>query len=67
MVNVNVFKDASIDEDQVKKALKDSAQESRGNPMPKGVVSLEKFNDLQNHFKGLINTKSHSSTLSPNN
>jgi len=36
----------------------------KGKIMPKGVMSLEKLYDLQNWFRGLANTKTHSSKLS---
>lgn len=64
MGNIDIFKDVVIDEDEHEKGLQDSTQASRGNNIPKGVVSLEKLYDLKNHFKGLVNTKTHSSTLS---
>ena len=46
MVNVDVFKDATIDEDEHDKALQYTARESKENPIPKGMVSLEKLYDL---------------------
>lgn len=64
MANTDVFKDANIDEDEHNKALQDAAQASKENPMPKGVVSLKKLYDLQNHFKGPVNTRAHCSNLS---
>jgi len=64
MLNVDVFKDATIDEDEHDKALEDVAWERKENPILKGVLSLENMHDLQNHFRGLVNAKTHSSTLS---
>lgn len=64
MANVDVFKDASIDKDEHKKALQDVVQASKENPMTEGVVSLEKFYDLHNRFQGPVNMNTHSSTLS---
>ena len=58
-----MFKDAAIDEDEHKKALQDAANASKGNLIPKGVVSLESLYDLQNHFWGPVNVKTHNSTL----
>lgn len=62
--NANVFKHASIDEDEHEKALQDAASASKGNLIPKAVVSLEKLYDLHNCFWGPVNDKIHSSTLS---
>lgn len=64
MENAHVFKDLAIDEVKHAKYLQFSSQESEGNPMPKGVVTLEKLYDLQNRFKGPFNTNTHNSTLS---
>lgn len=55
MTNAEVFKDAAID--------KEEADLRKGNPLPKGVVTLEKLFDLHNRFRGPPNTKTHSSTL----
>lgn len=63
MANGDVFKDATIDEDMHEQSLQDTPDENKGNPIPKGVVSLEKLYDLQNRFKGPKNTKNNSSTL----
>lgn len=63
MVNVDVFKDATIDKDEHEKALQDAAYKSKENIMLKGVVSLERLYDSQNRFQGPINVKTHSSTL----
>lgn len=46
MENANVLKNASIDEDEHKKALQDEARTSKGKIMPSGVVSFEKLYDL---------------------
>ena len=43
MANANMFKDAVIDEDEHEKALQDVANASKGNLIPKDVVSLEKL------------------------
>lgn len=50
MVNDDVFKDATIDDDKHKKALQDESSARKGNLIPKGVVSLEKLSNLYNHF-----------------
>lgn len=50
MANVDVFKDAAIDEDKHEKTLQDAASASKGNLMLKGVVSLDKLYYLQNFF-----------------
>lgn len=51
MANTDVFKDANIGKDEKRKYLHDLAQESKGNLVTKGVVSLEKLYNLKNHFK----------------
>lgn len=60
----DIFKDASIEEDGHEKALKEAYNVMKGKTMPKGVVSLENLYDLQSQFRGPINTKTQSSTLS---
>lgn len=64
MENADVFKDVTIDEDEHNKALREAVELSKGNIIPKGVVSLEKLYDLQNRFKGRVNTKPQNSKLS---
>ena len=64
MANVDMFKDAFINEDGHDKSLKEEVELLKGNIMLKGVVSLEKLYNLQNHFKGPVKTKSQSSNLS---
>ena len=59
-----MFKDATLDEDQHKKELQDATSASKGNLIPKGVVSLEKLYDVKNRFWGPVNAKTHISTLS---
>lgn len=63
MANIDVFKDASINEDVNEQSIQDTTDDSKGNLIPKSVVSLKKLYDLLNHFKELRNTKTHSSTL----
>ena len=63
MANVDVFKDAVIDEDEHEQSLQVVADDKKGNLIPKGVVSLEKLYELQNHFQGPRNNKTHSSTM----
>ena len=46
MVNTRVFKDATINEDEHKKALQDAANASKGNLIPKDVVSFKILYDL---------------------
>lgn len=57
MANAEIFKDIAIDEDVHKQCMEETIDDSKGNPIPKGVVSLEKLYDLQNCFKGPKNTK----------
>ena len=57
MANAHVFKDTTIDEDVHEQSLQYTPDDSKGNPISKGVVSLEKLYDLENHFKGPKNTK----------
>ena len=64
MLNTDVFKDAVIEEEDHDQSLQKEKEERKGNPMPKGIVSLEKLFDLQNCFHGPPNTKVQSSTLS---
>lgn len=64
MVNFDVFKDATIDEDEHERELQDAARAEKENLILKGVVSLEKLYDLQNHFRGLVNPKNNNSMLS---
>lgn len=45
-----MFKDATIDEDEYDKVFLEEVDKQKGNPIPKGVVSLEKVFDLQNKF-----------------
>jgi len=63
MENAEVFKDAAINEEEHDKTLQDEVDSWKGNTLPKGVVSLEIFFDLQNRFRGPPNAKMHSSTL----
>lgn len=55
--NVDVFKDEVIDEDEHLRVLQDATSSSKGNLMPKCVVSLEKLYDPQNHLWGYVNAK----------
>lgn len=50
MENVDVFKDVAINEDKHEKELWYETRANKENPMPKGMVSLDKLYDLQNHF-----------------
>ena len=67
MDNKDIFKDASIEEDEHNKALQEAFHAMKENVMPKGVLSLEKLYDLKNRFKRQINTKTQSSNLHLNN
>lgn len=60
---MDVFKHAAIDKGKHHKVLQERANVWEGNPMPKGIVSLEKLFDLKNWFKGQPKTKTQSSTL----
>jgi len=64
MENADIFKDVAIDEDENDKALREAFEASKGNIIPKGLVSPEKLYDLQNCFRGPVNTKTQSSKLS---
>lgn len=48
MANVDVFKDAPIEEDEHEKPLHEKIVVMKGNTVPKGVVSLENIYDLKN-------------------
>lgn len=50
MANVDVFKDAAIDEDEHEQSLQAGVDDKKGNLIPKGVVSLENIYDLKNRF-----------------
>lgn len=50
MVNIEVFKGMNIEEEENERHLKEKENEHKGNPMHKGVVTLEKIFDLQNRF-----------------
>ena len=63
MANIDVFKDAAIDEVKHKQSLQARVDEKEGNLIPKGVVSSRKLYDLQNHFQGPRNNKTHISTM----
>ena len=63
MANDDVFKDVAIDEDKHDPSLQTIANDKKCNLIPKGVVSLKMFYDLQNYFQGPRNRKTHSSTL----
>lgn len=64
LANIDIFKDKTINEDKHDKSLQGRAKICDGNPMPKGVVSLENLFDLQIQFKGPPNMKTQISTLS---
>jgi len=64
MVNSDVFKDATIDEDEHDRELQHEARESKKTPMLKGVVPLEKLYDLKIFLRGPVNIKTHSSMMS---
>lgn len=61
--NVDVFMDASIDEEENDITLQEEVYEHKGNPMLKGVVMVEKLFDLQNHFWGPPNTKTQNTHI----
>lgn len=63
MANADVFKNATIDKDEHDKVLQYEARASKENHTLKGVLSLEKLYDLQNHLRVLINVKTHSSIM----
>ena len=63
MLNTDVFKDVVIEEEDHDQALQKEQEEGKGNPMPKGIMSLENLFDLKNRFRGPPNTKVQSSTL----
>lgn len=50
MLNVDVFKDTSIDEDEHKKEFQDEDSARKRNLVLKGLVLLENLYDLQNHL-----------------
>jgi len=63
LANTNIFKDATIEKEEHDKSLEAKDKLQEGNPMLKGVISLEKLYDFHNCFKGPTNTKTKSSTL----
>lgn len=63
MANFDVFKDVAVDNDKHKCSLQEKSCNRKGHFITKGVASLEKIYDLQEHFKGLRNSKTHSSTM----
>ena len=63
MLNTEVFKDVAIDEADHDQALREEHDKRNENPMPKGIVSLEKLFDRQSRFRGPPNTKVQSSIL----
>eukprot|EP00253_Pinus_taeda_P020322 PITA_20322 len=63
MANTNVFKDAVIDDDEHERSLKVEASNRKGHLITKGVATLEKIYELQEHFQGPRNNKTHSSTM----
>ena len=46
MLNTEVFKDVVIEEADHDQALQEEREKHKENPMPKGIVSLEKLFDL---------------------
>ena len=63
MLNTNIFKDTVMEEEHHDRTLQEELKNRKENPIPKGIVSLEKLFDLQNCFRGPPNTKVQSSTL----
>ena len=49
MANTDVFKDATINKVEHEQTPQDTTSTSKGNLIPKGVVSLKKLYDLKNH------------------
>lgn len=64
MASANVFKYAAIDEEDHEQTLQDETSASKGNLIPKGVVSLEILYDLQKCFREPMNSKTHISMFS---
>ena len=63
MLNTEVFKDVVIEEVDHNQSLQEAQGKRKENPMPKGIVSLEKLFDLHSRFHRPPNTKVQSSTL----
>lgn len=63
MANGDVFKDVAIDDDEHEHSLQAEAGNRKGHLITKGVVTLEHIFDLQEHFQGSRNNKTHSSTM----
>ena len=63
----DTFKGLVIDEEQhdakIKKELAEPPRMSSENSIPRSVVKLEKFYDLQDKFKKVTNYKMHSSVM----
>ena len=60
----DTFKGSIIDEDQhnveIKREMTENPKKSGENSIPRSVVKLEKFYDLQDKFKRVTNCKTHS-------
>ena len=63
MANVDVFKDASIHDDEHESSLQVKASSKKGHLITKTMATLEKLYDLQEHFQGPRNNKTHNSTM----
>ena len=50
MLNTDIFKDAIMEEEDHDRALQEELKIRKEKPVPKGVVSLKKLFDLQNHL-----------------
>lgn len=60
--NVDALKDTTTNEDEHEKPLKAAVDGNKGNPISKGVASLNKLYDLQNLCQGPRNNRTHMST-----
>jgi len=63
MANDDVFKDAAIKDDKHEWSLQAEAGNRKGHLIMKGVALLEMLYDLKEHFQGLRNNETHSSTM----
>ena len=63
MTNANVLKDVEIDDDELECSLQAAIGNKKGHLITKGVATLENIYDLQEHFHGIRNNKTHISTI----
>ena len=63
IANIDVFKDAAIDDDEHERSLQAEAGNMKSHIITKGVASLEKLYEMQERLQAPRNNKTHSSTM----